>query len=73
MKFKYLVLPGNFPNHIRQQIKARGNWEEVDNESDAIEYAHFIWRPTNYLKPGYSKFDARKQFNDFPLVFNHFE
>ena len=45
----------------------------MSDEEDAIEQANFIWRPTNYSAAGYAKIDARKKYNDFPLVFNHFE
>lgn len=72
-KFKFIVLPGNFPNNVKPLIRARGNWEEMTDEDDAIEYANFIWRPTNYNRAGYAKINARNEFNDFPLVFNHFE
>ena len=71
--FRYIVLPGNFPDHIRQQIRNRGNWQELEDEDEAIESAHFVWRPVNYTRQGYSKINARKEFNEYPLVFNHFE
>ena len=45
----------------------------MTDEDDAIEQANLIWRPTNYSSAGYAKIDARKKFNDFPLVFNHFQ
>lgn len=49
------------------------NWTEMEEESEAIEKAHFMWRPCNYGSIGFEKLSRRKKNTNFPLVFNHFE
>lgn len=45
----------------------------MDDENEAIEKAHFMWRPCNYGLMGFDKLTKRKKNCDYPLVFNHFE
>jgi hypothetical protein len=72
-EFKFIVLSGNYPQSVREMLKVRMNWKEMEDENEAIEQAHFMWRPCNYGLMGFDKLTKRKKNFDFPLVFNHFE
>ena len=45
--YKYCIYPGNYPAQLRNLMKARGNWTEVDQDN-AIDDAQFIFRPVNF-------------------------
>ena len=70
--YKFCVMTGNYPQTLRDTIRARGNWKEI-GEDDAIDVAHFLFRPVNYGPSGYIKMNSRAEFMDDMLVFNHFE
>lgn len=65
-------MAGNYPKTLINAIRARGNWSEV-NDDDAIDMAHFLFRPVNFGPSGYNKLNIRNEFMDEMLVFNHFE
>jgi hypothetical protein len=67
------VLTGNYPQTIREMLKARGNWTEVEDEVEAIDSSHFMWRPCNYGSSGFEKISKRIKSNKHPFIFNHFE
>lgn len=69
---KYCVMAGNYPATLKAVMRARGNWSEIADD-DAIEMAHFLFRPVNFGPSGYHKLNTRNQFMDEMLVFNHFE
>ena len=64
---------GNFPNHIIDALKARGNWSQIAEEN-AIDSAHFYWRQTNFNYKSYELLDARLEVDpNKGMFFNHFE
>ena len=64
---------GNFPNHIINALKARGNWTQVSEEV-AIENCNFYWRQLNLNWENYDKLDVRLESDSSrPIFFNHFE
>ena len=71
--FKFIVLSGNYPQSVREVLKLRSNWKEMEDENEAIETAHLMWRPCNYGMTGFEKLSKRKKNNPLPLVYNHFE
>ena len=71
--FKFIVLSGNYPSTPRNMMNARSNWKELEDEDEAIETAHMMWRPVNYGISGYEKINKRRKNSKFPLIFNHFE
>ena len=66
-------MSGNYPQSVREALKRRMNWTEIQDESEAIENAHLMWRPCNYGSNGFEKLRQRKKFNALPLIYNHFE
>ena len=71
--YKFIILPGNYPATARDMMKIRSNWKEMEDEDEAIENAHMMWRPCNFGTVGYEKLNKRRKNNKFPLIFNHFE
>lgn len=71
--YKFIALSGNYPQSIREALKHRKNWKEIEDETEAIESAHLMWRPCNYGSSGFSKLTERKKASTFPLIYNHFE
>ena len=71
-RYTYAVGRGNFPNHIIQNLNARGNWTKVD-EDVAIDTANFLWQQLNLSFRGYDRLDERLDSNSSPFFFNHFE
>ena len=59
-KYKYIVLSGNYPQSVREVMKKRGNWTEIEDEAEALEKAHLMWRPCNYGTTGFEKLTRRK-------------
>ena len=72
-EFKFIILHGNPSGSLREMLKIRGNWKEIDNEEEAIETAHLMWRPWNYNSRNFDKISRRNKSSKFPLLFNHFE
>ena len=72
-EFKFIILSGNPSGSVREMLKIRGNWKEMDNEEEAIESAHLMWRPCNYNTKNFDKISKRNKSSKFPLLFNHFE
>lgn len=70
--YKFCVMAGNYPKTLVHALKSRGNWSEISDE-DAIDLAHFLFRPVNYGPGGYTKLNNRLECMDEVLVFNHFE
>lgn len=70
--YKFCVMAGNYPKTLINTLRARGNWTEVSDE-DAIDHAHFLFRPVNFGHSGYNKMNLRNEFYSDLLVFNHFE
>lgn len=71
--YKFIVLSGNYPQTVREMLNIRMNWKEIEDENEAIETAHFMWRPCNYGSLGFEKLTKRKRNCAYPLVYNHFE
>ena len=41
--FTFAVSKGNFPNHLIEQMKERGNWTQIPEE-DSVDSVDFLWR-----------------------------
>ena len=64
---------GNFPNHIINSLKARGNWTQIAEEV-ALEQSNFYWRQLNLNFRDYDTLDSRLESNPGkPIFINHFE
>ena len=64
---------GNFPNHIINALKARGNWTQVAEEV-ALTESNFYWRQLNLSFRDYDTLDDRlESVPGKPIFINHFE
>lgn len=45
---KFYCYSGNNSSLIRDLLKARGNWEEIDDKYKATRMSNFIWKPSNF-------------------------
>lgn len=45
---KYYVYGGNSSYLIKDLLKERGNWEDVEDKYKATKVSNFIWKPTNF-------------------------
>ena len=64
---------GNFPNHIINALKARGNWTQVSEEVGLTE-SNFYWRQCNLSFRNYDVLDDRLESLPGKHIFiNHFE
>lgn len=70
--YKFHVKSGNYPQTLIDTLLARGNWSEVPEEQ-AVEKANFLFRPRNFGPRGYKKVNARNEFLEDILIYNHFE
>ena len=70
--YTFAVSKGNFPNHLIECLKNRGNWTQID-EDGCIEVVDFFWRQVNLGFSGYDKVDKRISEKNSPFMFNHFE
>ena len=43
--YKFYVYKGNFSFVVKNLLKERGCWEEVEEEGKALVSTHFIWKP----------------------------
>jgi hypothetical protein len=72
-EYKFIVLTGNYPQSVREMLKVRANWKEVEDDTLAIESAHFMWKPCNYGSGGFEKMTKRMKSGKYPFIYNHFE
>jgi len=72
MNYSYAVSKGNFPCHLIECLKQRGNWTQVPEE-DCVDTVDFYWRQVNLGFAGYDKVDKRLSIKSTPFIFNHFE
>ena len=71
-RFTFAVTEGNFPCHVIENLKKRGNWSQVDKES-AIQVADFFWKQINFNFKQYDELDERLDASARPFMFNHLE
>ena len=71
-RFTYAVTEGNFPCHVIEQLKKRGNWSQIDKEV-AIQQSNFFWKQLNFNFKQYDDLDHRLETNRQPILFNHLE
>ena len=45
---KFYIYSGNSSYLVRELLKERGNWEEVEDKYKATKISNFIWKPTNF-------------------------